>query len=59
MKVTGGGGGRVTSAMRHFTEVIDDLGLRNMPLQGGPFTWSGGRNGQAMSRIDRFLVLGH
>ena len=51
-----GGVGRVTSAMRRFTEVIGDLGLRDMPLQGGPFTWSRGTNGCAMSRIDRFLV---
>ena len=44
--------------MRHFAEVIDDLGVRDMPLQGGPFTLSGGNNDQVMSRIDRFLVLG-
>ena len=25
-------GGRVTSAMRRFVEVIDDLGVRDMPL---------------------------
>ena len=49
-------GGRVTQAMRRFVEVIEDLGVRGMPLQGGPFTWSGGSNGRVMSRIDRFLV---
>ena len=27
-----------------------------MPLQGGLFTWSGGRNGRSMSRLGRFLV---
>ena len=31
-------GGRVTQAMHRFVEVIDDLGVRDMPLQGGPFT---------------------
>ena len=31
-------GGRVTPAMRHSTEVIDYLGVKDMPLQGGPFT---------------------
>ena len=51
--------GRVTLAMRRFTEVINDLGLRDMPLQGGPFTWNGGINGHVMSRIDRFLVSWH
>ena len=35
-------GGNVTQAMRRFAEVIDDLGVRDMPLHGGPFTWSGG-----------------
>ncbi|XP_059597084.1 uncharacterized protein LOC132254750 [Vitis vinifera] len=49
-------GGRVSSSMRRFSEVIDDLELRDLPLQGGPFTWSGGLNSQTMSRIDRFLV---
>ena len=49
-------GGRVSSSMRRFSEVIDELELRDLPLQGGPFTWSGGLNNQTMSRIDRFLV---
>ena len=43
--------------MRRFSEVIDELALRDLPLQGGPFTWNGGLNGQSMSRLDRFLVL--
>ena len=51
-------GGRITQAMRRFASVIDDLGVGDLPLQGGPFTWSGGTNGQTMSRIDRFLVSG-
>ena len=51
-------GGRITQAMRRFAFVLDDLGVRDLPLQGGPFTWSGGNNGQVMSRIDRFLVSG-
>ena len=49
-------GGRLSSSMRRFSEVIDDLDLRDLPLQGGPFTWSGGLNNQAMTRLDRFLV---
>ena len=48
--------GRVPSTMWRFSEVIDDLDLRDLPLQRGPFTWSGGLNSQSMSRLDRFLV---
>ncbi|RVW41716.1 Transposon TX1 uncharacterized 149 kDa protein [Vitis vinifera] len=33
-------------AMRRFSEVIEDLELRDLPLQGGLFTWSGGSNDQ-------------
>ena len=28
-------------AMRHFSEVIDELQLRDLPLTGGSFTWCG------------------
>ena len=48
--------GRITGSMRRFSEVIDELALRDLPLQGGPFTWSGGLNGQSRSRLDRFLI---
>ena len=46
----------MTNSMRRFSEIIEDLGLRDIPLQGGPFTWRGGRNNCSMPRIDRFLV---
>ena len=36
--------GRITSAMRRFAQIINDLGLVDIPLQGGSFTWSGGLN---------------
>ncbi|RVX00739.1 putative ribonuclease H protein [Vitis vinifera] len=42
--------------MRRFSEVLDELALRDLPLQGGPYTWSGGLNGQSKSRLDRFLI---
>ena len=45
-------GEKVSSSMRRFLEVIDDLDLRDLPLQGGPLTWSGELNSQAMSRLD-------
>lgn len=42
-------------AMRDFSLLIDDLELIDFPMQGGSFTWSGGR---VFSRIDRFLISG-
>ena len=49
-------GGRLSNSMRRFSDILSDLELRDLPLQGGPYTWSGGRNDRAMSRLDRFLV---
>ena len=48
--------GRITSAMRRFAQIIDNLGLVDLPLQGGLFTWSGGLNNQSWARLDRFLA---
>ena len=47
---------RISSAMRRFAQIVDDLELVDLPLQGGEFTWSGGLNNQAWARLDRFLV---
>ncbi|RVX04892.1 hypothetical protein CK203_019123 [Vitis vinifera] len=47
---------RLTAEMRRFSEVIGELGLRDFPLAEGPFTWIGGLNSQAASRLDRFLI---
>ncbi|RVX06274.1 hypothetical protein CK203_027523 [Vitis vinifera] len=47
--------GRITSAMRRFAQIVDELGLMDIPLQGGVFTWSGGPNNQSWARLDRFL----
>ena len=49
-------GGRTSNSMRRFSEVIEDLSLRDIPLQGGPFTWRAGRNNCLMSRLDHFFV---
>ncbi|KAJ9708014.1 hypothetical protein PVL29_000195 [Vitis rotundifolia] len=46
----------LTTEMRRFSEVIGELGLRDFPPSGGPFTWIGGTNSQAASRLDRFLI---
>ena len=48
--------GRLFGSMRRLSEVTDELALRDLPLQGGPYTWSGGLNGQSRSRLDRFLI---
>ena len=49
-------GGGLSTSMRRFSEVVEDLELRDFPLQGGPFTWRGGLNNQSQSRLDRFLA---
>ena len=48
--------GRITPTMRRFAYIIDDLGLVDLPLQGGVFTWSRGLNNQSWARLDKFLV---
>ena len=48
--------GRISGAMRRFAQVVDELELLDLPLQGGVFSWSGGRNNQAWARLDRYLV---
>ena len=45
-----------TRAMRRFSQVIEDLELKNLPLKGGCYTWVGGPGNQRMARLDRFLV---
>ena len=40
--------------MSRFAEVLNQLGLRDLPLQG--FTWRGGFNSSSISRVYRFLV---
>ncbi|RVW63742.1 hypothetical protein CK203_052748 [Vitis vinifera] len=44
------------ASMRRFSEVVEDLELRDFPLKGGPFTWRGDLNNQSQFRLDRFLV---
>ena len=49
--------GRISGPMRRFSQIIDDLELKDLPLQGGCFTWKGGMNNQRMARLDKFLVI--
>ncbi|RVW50774.1 LINE-1 reverse transcriptase-like [Vitis vinifera] len=48
--------GNLNGAMRRFAQVVDDLALIDLPLQGGVYSWSGGRSNQTWARLDRFLV---
>ena len=50
-------GGRISNSMRRFSEILNDLGLSDLPLQGGPYTRRGGQNGRSMSHLDRFMVF--
>ena len=49
-------GGRISNSMRRFADILNGLELRDLPLQGGPFTWRGGLNGRFKSRLDRFVA---
>ena len=46
----------LTTEMRRFSEVIEELRLKDLSISGGQFTWCGGLNSQAASRLDHFLV---
>ncbi|RVW49728.1 hypothetical protein CK203_070052 [Vitis vinifera] len=48
--------GRITGAMRRFAQMVDELELIDLPLQGGRCTWNGGKESQSWARLDRFLV---
>ena len=48
--------GKLTSAMRGFAQIVDELELLDLPMQGGLLTWNGGRNNQSWARLDRFLM---
>ena len=48
--------GRLTGPMRRFSQVIEDLELKDLTLRGGTFTWREGLGNQRMATLDRFLV---
>ena len=48
--------GRILSSMRKLSQEIDELEIKDLPLQEGPYTWKGGLNNQRMARLDEFLV---
>ena len=49
-------GGGISASMRRMSYVIDDMRIRDIPIQGGPFTWRGGRNNCLMFRLDHFFI---
>ena len=49
-------GHNLTVEMRRFSEVIEELNLKDLPSPGGQFTWFDGLNSQAAFRLDRFLI---
>ena len=48
--------GRLTAATRRFVQIVDELGLVDLPLQKGLITWNGGQYNRSWARLDRFLV---
>ena len=42
--------------MENFSELIEELSLIDLPLEGGNYTWSSGLDQPLMSRIDKALV---
>ena len=48
--------GSFTHSMRRFSQVMDELELKDIPMQGGLFTWKGGPNNGRMAKLDRFLI---
>lgn len=47
---------RRSKAMKTFSDIIQDLQVIDLPLQGAYYTWSRGANCTQESRIDRFLI---
>ena len=47
--------GRIQRSMRRFSQIIDELELKDLPIQRGQYTWKGGLNNQRMARLNRFL----
>ena len=47
---------RIMGPMRRFSQIIDELELKDLPLHEGSYTWKGGHNNHRMARLDRFLI---
>ena len=42
--------------MQHFSDFISELGLIDLPLMEGEFTWSNSQVRPSKSHIDKFLL---
>ncbi|KAL8475066.1 hypothetical protein ACS0TY_031475 [Phlomoides rotata] len=53
-----GGGSRSFSQITAFVEVLDELGMRDLPSSGPKFTWLNKRTGRGriMEKLDRFVA---
>jgi len=49
-------GSRRSSAMNNFSKYILNLGIIDLPLLRGNFSWFRGEDSLQASRIDRFLI---
>ena len=47
---------RLSSHMMDFSDFVEESNLVDLPLGGGPYTWSSGSDHPSMSRLNRFLV---
>jgi endonuclease/exonuclease/phosphatase family metal-dependent hydrolase len=47
---------RLNAAMMEFSDFIFEQDLMDLPLVGGPFTWSNNQETPSWSHLDRFLV---
>ena len=47
---------RFLASMRHFSQFIEEMCLKDLLLFGGLFTWCGGLNNRSTSKLDRFIV---
>ena len=45
-----------TKNIRRFSDVIEELRLKDLSFSRGQFTWCSGLNSQATSKLDNFLV---
>ncbi|KAL4353692.1 hypothetical protein GQ457_06G031150 [Hibiscus cannabinus] len=50
------GGPVSVAAMEFFRRFIQETGLVDIPIKGGEYTWSNGRDPPTLVRLDRFLV---
>ena len=48
--------GRIMRSTRRFSQVIDEIEMKDILAQGGQFTWKGGLDNCRMARLDIFMI---